>query len=83
MNQAPGEVTQLLMAFKAGEGNVEGKLLDVVYKELHRVAARHMRRERADHTLQATALIHEAYEHLVDQRAKDWQRSRTFFRRGI
>jgi len=79
MNQAPGEVTQLLTAFKAGEGNVEGKLLDVVYKELHRVAARHMRRERADHTLQASALIHEAYEHLVDQRAKDWQNRAHFF----
>jgi RNA polymerase sigma factor (TIGR02999 family) len=79
MNQAPGEVTQLLQAFRAGARDVESKLLDIVYKELHRIAARHMRRERADHTLQATALIHEAYEHLIDQRAKDWQNRAHFY----
>jgi RNA polymerase sigma factor (TIGR02999 family) len=79
MSQAPGEVTQLLQAFKAGERDVEGKLLDAVYHELHRIAARHMRRERADHTLQATALIHEAYDHLIDQRAKDWQNRAHFY----
>ena len=79
MEPAPGEVTQLLLGLKAGDREAESKLLDVVYAELHRMAGRFMRRERQDHTLQATALIHEAYVHLIDQRGKDWQNRAQFF----
>lgn len=78
MEHASGEITQLLQALRAGDREAEDQLLDVVYGELHRIAARHMRRERIDHTLQATALIHEAYVRLIDQQAKDWQ-NRTHF----
>src|SRR4051812_23912780 len=79
MAHAPGEVTQLLQALRAGDHEAEGPLLDIVYGELHRIAARHMRRERADHTLQATALIHEAYVRLIDQQGKDWQNRAHFY----
>jgi RNA polymerase sigma-70 factor (ECF subfamily) len=79
MAEHPGDVTQLLKALKRGDRAAEGKLLDVVYRELHRMAARLMRRERSDHTLQATALIHEAYVRLVDQRDKEWQNRSHFF----
>jgi RNA polymerase sigma factor (TIGR02999 family) len=79
MDDASGEVTRLLQALKSGDRDAESKLLGIVYGELHRMAARHMRRERADHTLQATALIHEAYVRLIDQRGKDWQNRAHFF----
>ena len=79
MEDASGEVTQLLQALKGGDRDAEGKLLEAVYGELHRMAARHMRRERADHTLQATALIHEAYVRLIDQGGKDWQNRAHFY----
>ena len=79
MGDTPAEVTQLLHAVRTGNRDAESRLLDVVYAELHRMAARYMRRERLDHTLQATALIHEAYVHLIDQRGKDWQSRAHFF----
>lgn len=76
--QTPQEITQLLRQWS--EGNREGldQLLPLVYDELHRQAARYLRRERADHTIQPTALIHEAYLKLIDQRDVQWQ-SRTHF----
>ena len=72
------EITQLLRQWS--EGNREGldQLLPLVYDDLHRQAARYLRRERADHTIQPTALIHEAYLKLIDQRDVQWQ-SRTHF----
>jgi RNA polymerase sigma factor (TIGR02999 family) len=79
MADGPGEVTQLLQALRGGDRSAEGKLLDAVYRELHQMAARYMRRERADHTLQPTALIHEAYFRLIDQREKDWQNRAHFY----
>lgn len=79
MTPQAGDITQLLVAFKAGDLDAQRKLLDVVYAELHRMAGRYMRRERPDHTLQATALIHEAYVRLIDQRDKDWQNRAHFF----
>jgi RNA polymerase sigma-70 factor, ECF subfamily len=79
MEHPSGEVTQLLQGLRAGDREAEGKLLDVVYGELHRIAARHMRHERIDHTLQSTALIHEAYVHLIDQPGKDWQNRAHFY----
>jgi RNA polymerase sigma factor (TIGR02999 family) len=79
MAQGTGDVTQLLLGLRAGDQGAEGRLLEVVYAELHRLAAALMRRERPDHTLQPTALIHEAYVHLIDQRGKDWQNRAHFF----
>ena len=79
MEHAPGEVTQLLAALRNGDRSAESRLLEVVYAELHRMAVRYMRRERRDHTLQATALIHEAYVDLIRQPEKNWQNHAHFY----
>ena len=71
-------ITQLLIAWNDGSAEALEKLMTLVYDELHRQAARFLRRERTDHTLQTTALIHEAYLKLVDQREVNWE-SRTHF----
>jgi RNA polymerase sigma-70 factor (ECF subfamily) len=75
MNQpsdpASGRVTQLLMAMHSGDAQAAEELLPLVYSELHRLAAAYMRRERPNHTLQPTALIHEAYMRLVGEDI-DW-----------
>ena len=73
MNGDEGEkVTQLLQAMRSGDSKAAEMLLPVMYKELHRLARAYMRRERPDHTLQPTALIHEAYLKLAHQDV-DWQ----------
>ncbi len=59
-------VTRLLVSWRDGDAEARDVLLSHVYSDLHRVAERHLRGERADHTLQATALIHEAFIRLVD-----------------
>jgi RNA polymerase sigma-70 factor (ECF subfamily) len=66
-----GQVTQLLKAMHAGDARAAEDLLPLVYAELHRLARSYMRRERPDHTLQATALINEAYLRLVGEDV-DW-----------
>lgn len=71
-------ITQLLLAWNGGDKDVLDKLMPLVFDELHRQAARFLRRERSDHTLQTTALINEAYLKLVDQRRVNWE-SRTHF----
>jgi len=71
MDPGPGEVTQLLKAMHAGDPAAAGDLLPLVYAELHRIASAYMRRERADHTLQPTALINEAFLRLVGEDI-DW-----------
>ena len=63
----PAEVTALLRAWSKGDPGASDKLLPLVYSELRRLAAAQMRKERSDHTLQPTALVHEAYLKLVDQ----------------
>lgn len=63
-----GEVTQLLQQIGRGDQDAMNRLLPLVYEELHRFARAYFRRERPDHTLQATALVHEAYVRMVDQR---------------
>src|SRR5262245_2929748 len=68
-----GSVTNLLARFQRGDPTVEAKLLILVRAELHRLAVSYMRRERSDHTLQPTALIHEAYIRLVSQTPKLWK----------
>ena len=62
-----GEVTALLRAWSRGDPEAPDRLLPLVYGHLHRLAASQMRKERANHTLQPTALVHEAYVKLVDQ----------------
>jgi RNA polymerase sigma factor (TIGR02999 family) len=76
---SPGDVTALLGDWSRGNRTALDRLLPLVYAELRRVAARQLRNERADHTLQPTALIHEVYIRLVDQRQVDWQNRAHFF----
>jgi RNA polymerase sigma-70 factor (ECF subfamily) len=79
MEQDARQVTKLLLAVRRGDSSAEQRLYEAVYGELRRMAARYMRRERPDHTLQPTALIHEAYVGLIDQHGKDWQNRAHFF----
>ena len=73
------DVTELLLAWGRGEESALEKLMPVVYQELRRMARGHMRGERADHTLQATALVNEAYLRLVDSQRVRWQNRAHFF----
>lgn len=75
----PQEVTQLLLAWNEGDEGALEKLVPLVYNELRRLAKRQMWRERPDHSLQATALINEAYLRLVDLRNVHWQNRAHFF----
>lgn len=75
----PQEVTQKLQAWSEGNSEALDELLPIVYDELHKQAARYLRRERSDHTLQTTALIHEAYLKLVEQKNVRWQNRAQFF----
>ena len=75
---AVSDISRLLRQWSEGNSAAQDELLPLVYDELHRQAARYLRRERAAHTLQTTALIHEAYLRLVGQRDVQWQ-SRTHF----
>jgi len=79
MQAVSPDVTSLLKLL--GEGNQEAarELIPVIYQELHRLAVRHLRHERPNHTLQATALVHEAYIKLVAQRNNDWKNRAQFF----
>jgi len=72
------EITQMLRECSDGKREAWDNLLPLVYDELHRQAARYLRNERRGHTLQTTALIHEAYLKLIDQREVNWE-SRTHF----
>jgi RNA polymerase sigma factor (TIGR02999 family) len=74
-----GDVTQLLEEFTAGNKEALSSLLPLIYDELRRLAAYYLHRERPNHTLQATALVHEAYLRLVNQRAVRWQNRSHFF----
>ena len=73
------DVTQILQAWSDGDRRAVEELIPIVYEELHRRAASYLRRERPDHTLQTTALIHEAYVRLVDQKEVRWQNRAHFF----
>jgi RNA polymerase sigma factor (TIGR02999 family) len=76
---APGNVTQLLLDFGAGDQGALNQLMPLVYAELCALADRAINRERPDHTLDATALVHEAYLKLVDQRNVRWQHRAHFY----
>ena len=72
-------VTQLLIEWSAGNQKALDRLMPLVYNELHRLARNHLRRERADHTLQPTALVNEAYVKLIDQKHAKWQNRAQFY----
>ena len=72
-------VTELLADWSNGDQEALNKLIPLVYDELHKLASRYLRRERSDHTLQTTALVHEAYLKLVDQKDANWQNRVQFF----
>jgi RNA polymerase sigma-70 factor (ECF subfamily) len=76
---SPQGVTQLLKAWGNGEQQALDQLIPLVYTELHRLAHRYMERERSAHLLQPTALVHEAYERLVNLRDVSWQNRAHFF----
>ena len=79
MTPASQEVSQLLRAWSNGDQDALDKLMPLVYGELRRMAKRHMDRQSPGHTLQTTALIHEAFLRLVDQREAHWQNRAHFF----
>ena len=74
-----GDVTGLLMAWRKGDKGAADKLMPAIYDELHRQAERAMRRESPGNTLQATALVNEAYLKLVDQSRVEWKNRAHFF----
>jgi RNA polymerase sigma factor (TIGR02999 family) len=74
----PSDITVLLQGCREGRRQVIDRLFSLVYEELHRMAHARMARERSDHTLQATALVHEAFERLVDQKAAFQNRNHFF-----
>jgi RNA polymerase sigma factor (TIGR02999 family) len=79
MASSRSEVTQLLQQWSEGRQDALDRLVPQIYAELRRLASSYLRRERPDHTLQATALVHEAFLRLVDQRAVRWQNRANFF----
>jgi len=79
MSDESGDITELLRAVEAGSSGAVDRLIPVVYEELRLLASGYLRGERADHTLQTTGLVHEAYLRLVDQRRTTWRNRRHFF----
>jgi len=79
MVETPKDVTGLLNRWGEGDQEALDRVMPLVYDELRLQAARYLRRERAGHSLQTTALIHEAYLRLVDQRNAHWQNRAQFF----
>ena len=73
------DITAELVAWREGEPSAREKLFPLVYDELRRIAHRHLARERTDHTLDTTALVHEAYLKLVDQTRAEWTDRTHFF----
>ena len=72
-------LTQLLIKASNGDKKSLDEILPLVYDELRKIAQNYLNRERGDHTLQATALVHEAYIRLIDQRKVDWKNRSQFF----
>lgn len=70
---APADITQILRDWNAGDPTAVERLLPLVYDELRALGGHYLRKERADHTLQATALVHEAYLKMVNQKWAAWQ----------
>ncbi len=72
-------VTNLLLRWGQGDRGALDELTPLVYNELRKLAGRYLRRERADHTLESTALVHEAYMRLIDQRSVEWHNRSQFY----
>jgi len=79
LKKPAGEVTELLVKWSEGDTDALDKLLPIVYTELRRIANGYLRRERSGHTLQATALVHEAYMRLIKAQGLEWQNREQFF----
>jgi len=79
VDSSPAEVTSLLNQLADGDQKAAARLVPLVYNELRRIAVARLRHERPNHTLQATALVHEAYMKLADQRDAKWQNRAQFF----
>ena len=77
--ESPTDVTLLLNEISSGNQNAAAELVVLLYDELHAMAARYLQHERRNHTLQATALVHEAYLRLVDQGSVQWKNRSHFF----
>lgn len=78
-SRSPEEITELLRAWSDGDQDAFDKLAPVVYTELHRLARKYMAHERRDHTLQPTALVHEAYLRLADFQRLHWKNRVHFY----
>jgi len=78
VTDTPGEVTLLLNELKRGNKDALGKLMPLVYRELRRLAGHYLQAERVEHTLQPTALVHEAYLRLLGQDRADWRNHAQF-----
>jgi RNA polymerase sigma factor (TIGR02999 family) len=77
--RAAATITQLLIAWSEGHDEALTELMPQVYEELRRIAAAHLRREMTGHALQPTALVHEAYLRIVDQRRVQWRNRAQFY----
>jgi RNA polymerase sigma-70 factor, ECF subfamily len=78
-NREPADITILLARVKQGDADAESNLAPLIYNELRAIARNYMRRERPDHTLQATVLVHEAFLQLVGDSKIEWQNRAHFF----
>jgi RNA polymerase sigma factor (TIGR02999 family) len=76
---SPRDVTHILQEWSGGDRDAANRLMPLVYAELRRLARNYLNRERSDHTLQPTALVHEAYLRLVDQKRTTWQNRAHFY----
>jgi RNA polymerase sigma-70 factor, ECF subfamily len=79
VNHGKNEVTKLLESWSNGKHEALDELMPLVYQELRRMAKQYMNRQPSEHTLQTTALIHEAYLKLADNQGKNWQNRAHFF----
>ena len=79
MTEDTHEITGLLRDWRSGQPEAGSRLMELVYRELHQIAAQRIRRERGGHTLQATALVHEVYLRLCGSEPIDWQNRAHFF----
>src|SRR5580658_3647142 len=79
MMEPPSQITKLLQRLSSGDADAEAALIPLVYRELHHIAGALMRAERREHTLQPTALVHEAYVRLVEQKSQVWENRVHFF----
>jgi RNA polymerase sigma factor (TIGR02999 family) len=79
VTSSSSDVTRLLLRWSKGDEDAFERLLPLVYSELRRIASKQLRRERPDHTLAPTALVHELYLRLIDQRRATWENRAHFF----